>query len=141
MPKICPSCGNEIPQDYRFCGFCGEAVDVSPPENLRAVKIVEDRSSRRLVTVLFADLTNYTRAAEDIDPEIIYHAIRTVLERLAQVIKKYGGKVDRYYGDGFLATFGIPEAIEDDQQRALLAAIEMQELMKVHHLDALHELN
>ncbi len=141
MANTCPSCGSQIPQDFRFCGFCGEAVEVSHPINLTGIKFEESRGSRRFVTVLFADMTNYTRAAEGADPEIVFHAIRTVLERLAQVIKKYGGRVDRYYGDGFLAIFGVPEAIEDDQQRALLAALEMQALMKEHQLDALQDLN
>jgi len=141
MAKPCPSCGREILQDYRFCGFCGESIDVPTPEKPRGVDIVEDRGSRRLVTTLFADLTNFTRAAEGMDPETVYRAIRFVLEQLAQIIKKFGGRVDRYYGDGFLATFGIPEAIEDDQKRSLMAALEMQAFMKEHQIEALQNLS
>jgi len=86
-------------------------------------------------------MTNYTRASEKLDPEIVYHTLKSVLEQLAQVIKKYGGRIDRYYGDGFLATFGIPEAIEEDQRRALLAAIEMQQYMEKRKLEVLHDYN
>ncbi len=141
MTKICPSCGKEILNNFRFCGFCGEVLEESQKEKLKGVEFIEDRSSRRLVTTLFADLTNFTRAAEWLDPEIVYRAIRSVLEQLAQIIKRFGGRVDRYYGDGFLATFGLPEAIEGDQERALLAALDMQVFMKEQQIDALHDLN
>ena len=77
------------------------------------------RSARRLVTILFADLSNFTPAAARTDPEDIFLAIRHTLERLAQPVKRHGGHLDRYVGDGFLATFGIPEAHENDPARAL----------------------
>ena len=129
MTTYCPNCGNELPNNFKFCGYCGEALGGKPEGHPKEIQLIQERSSRRLVTVLFADLANFTRAAESADPEIVYHTIRNILEQLAQIIKKYGGRVDRYYGDGFLATFGIPDAHEDDHHRALMAAIETQEVM------------
>ena len=85
---------------------------------------------------MFADLTNFTRAAERADPETIYLTIRRALERLAQPVKRLGGRVDRYVGDGFLATFGLPESNEDDSIRAVLAALEMQASMPALREDA-----
>jgi len=102
---------------------------------------IRDRSARRQVTVLFADLVNFTRAAENVDPEIIYRTIRNSLEQLAKIIRRLGGRVDRYYGDGFLATFGIPKAHEDDHLRALKAAIEMQDQMTTLQAQPRQELN
>ena len=136
MAKICPSCGAEAPLQFRFCGFCGAPLDFAPPETLAdsttttsAEVQAPGRSSRRLVTMLFADLSNYTHAAARIDPEEMFVAIRRTLERLVQPVRRLGGRLDRYVGDGFLATFGIPEAHEDDHTRALLAALDMQQAM------------
>ena len=137
MVKICPSCGAEAPLQFRFCGFCGAPLDFAPPEPLAesasnsggAEGQAAGRSARRLVTMLFADLSNYTHAAARIDPEEMFVAIRRTLERLAQPVHRLGGRLDRYVGDGFLATFGIPEAHEDDPTRALLAAVDMQQAM------------
>jgi len=130
MAHICPGCGNENPVGFRFCGFCGESLDVIENYQSEEFDLIQDRSARRSVTTLFVDLTNFTSAAESIDPEKIYRIIRNTLEGLAKIVRKYGGRVDRYYGDGFLATFGIPEAHEDDSYRALASALEMQEFME-----------
>ncbi|MBI4315760.1 MAG: tetratricopeptide repeat protein [Chloroflexi bacterium] len=99
------------------------------------------RSALRLATVLFADLTNFTRAAEHADPEQIYLIIRATLERLAQSVNKLEGHIDRYVGDGFLATFGVPEAHEDDPHRALMAGLEMQESMIQLGIEASKKVN
>ena len=122
----CPSCGANIPNDFRYCGFCGESIEAYQKRYSSEIQQIKDRSSRRVVTVLFADLVNFTSAAEGVDPEIVYRTIRNTLEYLSLIIRRLGGCVDRYYGDGFLATFGIPEAHEDDHFRALQAALEMQ---------------
>src|SRR5262249_31479461 len=137
MAKVCPSCGAEAPLQFRFCGFCGAPLDFAPPEPIAesaaAATEADDetpgRSARRLVSMLFADLTDYTNAAARSDPEEIFLAIRRTLERLAQPVQRMGGRLDRYVGDGFLATFGIPEAHEDDHTRAVLAALDMQQAM------------
>jgi adenylate cyclase len=87
------------------------------------------RSARRLVTILYADLVNYTSAASRADLEEVFFTIRKTLEQLSQPIRRLGGHVDRYVGDAVMATFGVPEAHEDDPVRALLAAVEMQQVV------------
>jgi predicted ATPase/class 3 adenylate cyclase len=134
IARYCPSCGSEVPERFRFCGFCGASLEVST-SGLGADG-PGDRSARRWVAIMFADLTNFTRAAERADPEAIYLTIRHALERLAQPVKRLGGRIDRYVGDGFLATFGLPEANEDDSIRAVLAALEMQAAMASLREDA-----
>ena len=133
MAKICSNCGAEAPDQFRFCGFCAATLDVAQPEPTSAEPAATagaaGRSSRRLVTMLFADLTNYTHAASRIDPEEMFLAIRRTLEQLAQPVQRLGGRIDRYVGDGFLATFGIPAAHEDDPTRAVQTALEMQHAM------------
>ena len=134
MAKTCSACGAESPDQFRFCGFCGASFEVaahipSPPEPAPAER-------HRLVTVIFADLTSYTRTAARADPEEIYLTIRRTLERLAQPVVRLGGRIDRYVGDGFLATFGTPEAHENDPARALMAALDMQQSMQDLRVEA-----
>jgi class 3 adenylate cyclase/tetratricopeptide (TPR) repeat protein len=77
------------------------------------------------VTVVFADLCDYTALGEVADPEEI-ERLRREIERVgSQVIQKYGGSVNQLYGDGLLAVFGVPSACEDDSKRAIEAAIEL----------------
>jgi adenylate cyclase len=87
------------------------------------------RSARRLVTILYADLVNYTSAASRADLEEVFFTIRKTLEELSQPIRRLGGHVDRYVGDAVMATFGVPEAHEDDPIRAVLAGMEMQQVV------------
>src|SRR5579859_4860411 len=94
MAKVCPSCGAEAPLQFRFCGFCGAPLDFAPPEPATSTAAASEdsqaagRSARRLVTMLFADLSNYTHAASHVDPEEMFVAIRRTLERLAQSVHR-----------------------------------------------------
>ncbi|MEW6716038.1 MAG: tetratricopeptide repeat protein [Chloroflexota bacterium] len=130
MQSACPSCGREAPPSFRFCGYCGSALEPTIPLAHTIKESPIERSARRYVSVLFADLANFTRLAERADPEIVYLTIRNILERLSKPVKNLGGRIDRYVGDGFLATFGVPEAHEDDPSRAVLASLEMQQMME-----------
>jgi len=111
----CTSCGSEIPADARFCPSCGHAVALAQPEE------------RRIVTVLFADLVGFTGLAEKMDPEQVKRLIDTCFERLVDVVTEFGGRVDKILGDGMLVLFGAPVAHEDDPERAVRAALRMQE--------------
>lgn len=136
MVKTCPACGAEAPDPFRFCGLCGASLQAAPSVAPSVQPTTDERSSRRLVTILFADLCNYTRTSSMVDPEEIYLTTRNSLERLAQSVHRHGGRIDRYVGDGILATFGVPEAHENDPARALQAALEMQEAMQDLRRDA-----
>ena len=123
----CSSCGAKSPEQFRFCGYCGAPINHLHATLTPAVEA--RRSARRLVTILYADLVNYTSAASRADVEEVFFTIRKTLEQLSQPIRRLGGHVDRYVGDAVMATFGVPEAHEDDPIRALLAAIEMQQVV------------
>ncbi len=110
----CPSCAAEVPATARFCPSCGHPV--------RAVGDEE----RRIVTVLFADLVGFTSLAEHLDPEQATRLVNRCFERLADDITDFGGRVDKVLGDGILALFGAPIAHEDDPERAVRAALRMQ---------------
>jgi predicted ATPase/class 3 adenylate cyclase len=125
----CSSCGAKSPEGFRFCGYCGAPVRPSYPVPVPEPPGDERRSARRVVTILYADLVNYTSAASRADLEEVFLTIRKTLEELSQPIRRLGGHVDRYVGDAVMATFGVPEAHEDDPIRALLAAMEMQQVV------------
>jgi class 3 adenylate cyclase/tetratricopeptide (TPR) repeat protein len=110
----CPSCAAEVPAGARFCPSCGHALHTTADE-------------RRVVTVLFADIVGFTGLAETLDPEQVKHLVDRCFERLAADVTSFGGHVDKVVGDGLLALFGAPLAHEDDAERAVRAALRMQE--------------
>ncbi len=84
---------------------------------------------RRIVTVLFADLVGYTALSESRDPEQVKNLIDGCFERLVADIDAFGGRVDKIIGDAIVALFGAPTAHEDDAERAVRAALRMQETL------------
>jgi adenylate cyclase len=86
---------------------------------------------RRYVTVLFADIVDFTRLASHLDPEEVFSLVNTCFQRLVSHIFKYEGTLDKFIGDGMMALFGAPVAHEDDPDRAVWAALDMQAEMKV----------
>ncbi|HWO71551.1 MAG TPA: adenylate/guanylate cyclase domain-containing protein [Actinomycetota bacterium] len=85
------------------------------------------REERKLVTVLFADLTGYTALAASLDPEEVYASLRPGILELQRVVEGFGGTVPQVLGDGFMAVFGVPGAHEDDAERAVRAALAVRE--------------
>lgn len=110
----CSTCGTAAPEDSRFCPSCGSEFDLRPDE-------------RRVVTVLFADLVGFTGFSEHRDPEEVKALVDRGFERLVGDIAEFGGRVDKIVGDAIVALFGAPVAHEDDAERAVRAALRMQE--------------
>ncbi len=90
----------------------------APPE--------ETTEQRRVVTVLFADLTSSTALADAMDPEDVRALLAAFFTAMAREIHKHGGTVEKYIGDAVMAVFGLPVAHEDDPLRAVRAAVDMQ---------------
>ncbi|HEX6310610.1 MAG TPA: adenylate/guanylate cyclase domain-containing protein [Acidimicrobiia bacterium] len=109
----CPSCGNPAPDGARFCPACGHTLVSRPDE-------------RRIATVVFADLVGFTTFSEGNDPERVKQLVDRCFERLAADVNAYGGQVDKIVGDAIVALFGAPVAHEDDAERAVRAALQMQ---------------
>jgi class 3 adenylate cyclase len=144
---ICPQCGFEnLPKD-KFCGECGTAleklkeaplINYSEPKSytpkVLADKILTTRSSiegeRKLVTVLFADVANYTAMSEKLDPEEVHQIMDACFKILMNEIHKYEGTITQFTGDGVMALFGAPVANEDHAQRACYSAISIQKAVK-----------
>ena len=118
----CASCGNPLPDGARFCPTCGASVVPARSEE------------RRVVTVLFADVVGYTALAEFRDPEQVKRIIDSCFERLVHDVTAFGGTVDKILGDGIVALFGAPVAHEDDAERAVRAALRMQETIRGYRI-------
>lgn len=82
---------------------------------------------RKQVTILAADLSGYTAMSETMDPEEVRDTIDRLWQRLDQIVVSWGGYVEQHTGDGVLAYFGVPTARDDDPERAVSAALAMQE--------------
>jgi class 3 adenylate cyclase/tetratricopeptide (TPR) repeat protein len=85
---------------------------------------------RRVVTVVFGDIVGFTTLSERLDPERVKNLVDEVFERLAADIVSFGGQVDKIIGDAIVALFGAPVAHEDDAERAVRAALRMQETVR-----------
>jgi class 3 adenylate cyclase len=110
MPA-CRQCGESNPSEARLCWSCGSAL-ASP----------ERGEERRIVTVVFVDLVDFTRLAERLDPEDLRGVQGAYFHRVRAEIERFGGHVEKYIGDAVMALFGAPVAHGDDAQRGVLAA-------------------
>ncbi len=129
LSHICAKCQAELPEDARFCPKCGhevgqDALAQPPTEKSHPVAYAGDR---RIVTILFADISGFTTMSEHLDPEQVRNLMNLCFDHLVPVIEKYEGVVDKFIGDEIMALFGAPFAHEDDPARALRAALEILE--------------
>jgi len=115
----CPSCGANVPADARFCPACGHELAARGDE-------------RRVVTVLFADIVGFTGFSETRDPEQVKNLVDKCFALLADDISAFGGRVDKVLGDAIIALFGAPIAHEDDAERAVRAALRMQDTVELY---------
>ena len=143
----CPSCGCPYQPGDGFCDECGQDLRVpkdSPPINYSqpysytpkflADKILTSRSSiegeRKLVTVMFADVADFTAISEKLDPEEVHQIMDGCFKILMDEIHKYEGTINQFTGDGVMALFGAPVAHEDHAQRACHAALLIQKSLE-----------
>src|SRR5512132_1291216 len=82
---------------------------------------------RKLVTLVFADLSSFTALASSLDPEEVYAVVRPGLAAMQRLVEEHGGTVPQVMGDGFMAVFGVPTAHEDDAERAVRAALAVRD--------------
>ena len=112
----CRTCGNEPREGARFCHSCGAPVTVQ-----------DNRAEYKQVTVLFADVVRSMEIAAAVGAERLREIMAELVERSAAVVQRFGGTVDKFTGDGIMAVFGAPVALEDHAIRACLAALGVQE--------------
>ena len=123
----CPSCGALNPVGFGFCGSCGSSLERVVPdlrgrrtrpatasaaraglglgETPEASRRIEER---KVVTMLFADLTASTEMASRLDPEDLRAVLRPFFDAMTEEIDRYGGTVEKFIGDAIVAAFGAP---------------------------------
>jgi len=144
--KLCPQCGSENLPDDNFCGKCGHKFSLPPEPSPRDLsldeklakiqrylpkglteKILAQRGKiegeRKQVTVLFCDMEGFTALSESLGPEEAYSIMDQVYEILIHKVHDYEGTVNEMTGDGIVALFGAPIALEDAPQRAIRSAM------------------
>ena len=137
------SCGFENAPTAKFCGNCGAALrsgDAAQAKQLdtSAIRPAETTNAgvlegeRKTVTALFADLKGSTELLETLDPEEGRAVVEPLLRIMSNAVRRYEGYLVRTTGDGIFALFGAPVAYEDHPQRALYAALQMQQELRTH---------
>ncbi|WP_449267467.1 adenylate/guanylate cyclase domain-containing protein [Glycomyces rhizosphaerae] len=117
----CPFCSVPTVPGARYCHNCG--APLSP-------EATAPQTERRYVTVLFADLSDFTTWSESLDPERVSSVTDRLLAECVSAVNAFGGHVDKLMGDGLMAVFGAPLSHEDDAERAIRAAQAMQKRVR-----------
>ena len=125
----CPHCGVNLPPSSEYCDSCGIKINICiqsekpkwPPIN---------EGERKHVTVLFTDISGYTRLSEKLDPEDVKEITTYIFGETAKIIDRYEGFIEKFVGDAIMAIFGVPESHEDDPLRAIRAAMEIHKLVQ-----------
>jgi adenylate cyclase len=115
-PTGCATCGTELRVGAKFCDECGSPIALSPK-----------RAEYKQVTVLFADVVHSMELAATLGAERLREIMTELVNRSTQVVQHLCGTVDKFTGDGVMAVFGAPVALEDHAVRACLAALEIQD--------------
>jgi class 3 adenylate cyclase/tetratricopeptide (TPR) repeat protein len=117
--QTCPSCGEENPDRFRLCGFCGTqlAEETTAPD------------VRKTVSIVFCDLKGSTNLGEALDSESLREVLNVYFNEMKSVLESHGGTVEKYIGDAIMAVFGLPRLHEDDALRAVRAAWEMKQAL------------
>jgi class 3 adenylate cyclase/DNA-binding transcriptional ArsR family regulator len=146
LEKICPHCNASNPPQFKFCGECGHDLglpskpipkELSFEEKLAKIqrylpkdltqKILAQRDriegERKQVTVMFCDMEGFTSLTEKLGSEEMYSVMDQVYEILIHKVHDYEGTVNELTGDGIMALFGAPIALEDAPQRAIRSAL------------------
>src|SRR5215831_12681711 len=144
LARACPNCGAQVRPAKKFCGECGSSLEAPPtarfsspqqytPKHL-AERILRSKDAlereRKQVTVLFADLKGSMELLADRDPEEARALVDPVLEKMMEAVHRYEGTVNQVMGDGIMALFGAPLALEDHAVRACYAALAMQSAVR-----------
>jgi hypothetical protein len=145
LERLCPKCNFSNPPQYKFCGECGGSLIEPAPTSLDpfrpvsytpkhlADQILTARSAlegeHKIVTVLFADVADFTSLSGKLDPEGVHQIMDGCFQILLEEIHRYEGTVNQFTGDGVMALFGAPIAHENHAQRACHAALAIQKAL------------
>uniref|UniRef100_UPI0013D38E75 response regulator n=1 Tax=Myxococcus vastator TaxID=2709664 RepID=UPI0013D38E75 len=116
--------------------FARYTSDAVVEEILKSADAVVLTGEKREVTLLFADIRNFTGLAESLPPEQVVGVLNQVLGRMSDAVLTCGGTLDKFLGDGLMAVFGAPVARPDDALRALQSAKMMMDALTDLRIEA-----
>ncbi len=122
----CTACGAPLVPAARFCGRCGTPATGPAAAHSDTSAAATSVGERRQVSVLFVDLANYTRLSAALDPEETHGLLSGYFEAADQLVRAYGGTVDKHIGDAVMGVFGAPVAHDNDPERAVRAALDIR---------------
>jgi len=102
--RICPSCGQSIPEQFRICGYCGAPLEAPAPP-------VSPVENRRIVTIVFSDLKGSTALGEQLDPEAVREVLARYFDAMRTELERHGGTIEKFIGDAVMAVWGAPALI------------------------------
>src|SRR3954453_11401164 len=114
----CASCGGDNSAAAKFCQHCGSPLEAPSAER------------RKVVTVVFCDVTGSTALREQLDPEVLRGLMGRFYDTARAVVLRHEGSVEKFIGDALVAVFGVPRSREDDALRAVRAAAEIQDAVR-----------
>ena len=120
MVIVCPACGAESPNEFKFCGQCASPLSVPP----------STAEERKTITTLFCDLVAFTAMSEAADPEDVDRVLGEYFAQATRVIESHGGTVEKFIGDAVVGVFGVPTVHEDDPERAVRAGLRIVEALE-----------
>ncbi len=120
----CSFCKAPLSPTAKFCSECGAKVP------LASLQPKPSAGERRQVSVLFADITGYTRLSSEIDPEELHALLGRYFDVVDRIIRDFGGTVDKHIGDAVMGVFGAPVSHGNDPERAVRAALGIHEAMQ-----------
>ena len=156
LERFCPSCNSSSPLNFKFCGECGHNLDLpgdtphkdlSFDEKLTKIqkylpkglteKILSQKDriegERKQVTVMFCDMEGFTRLTEKLGPDNAYTIMDQIYEILIHKVHDFDGTVNEMTGDGIMALYGAPIALEDAPQRAIRSSLSIhREMVKFY---------
>jgi len=145
LELACSQCGTKLPPEAKFCLQCGTKVGAAAPVTVPKLEDMQDRlyipeplrqrmnmaqqemaGENRLVTALFVDISGFTPMSQRLPTEAVIEKVNQCFRVVTDAVYRHEGNVNRFIGDCVLAFFGAPLAHENDPERAILAALEMQ---------------
>jgi len=156
LENLCPKCGAKLPPEAKFCKECGEKVmvgtDFKPAQitipkledmhaqlqNLIPTALAEkylsaeqqtEAGENRPITALFADISGFTPLSNTQTSETMFQLVQDCFKDLVSIVAEYEGSISGFRGDGLLALFGAPILHENDAERAILAGLDMRNVM------------
>lgn len=126
---LCPRCRQRVSHKARFCSSCGTPIPILPVKDT-----LSEQGDRRVATVLFSDLSEYTALNQHLDPEDVEALMFRLKQTASQIVHTHGGIVNQFIGDEVVALFGVDAAHEDDPIRAVRAALDLH--ATAHRLSA-----